>query len=163
MGDGYYFYHDEVQARVWANMKVTRNENYKNENWAVLKCIVYLNEENYMDLDLRENQDFFFQEMHRLKLELEKKQINIKDYNDAFMCNHLSNILALDMLSKTFPYKDKKDNFPPFFSNQKSKPYGITRHFRTEKQYCIVSPRIATHFEKVARGESVNNRGDYNE
>ncbi|CAM3425007.1 hypothetical protein PALU110988_21910 [Paenibacillus lupini] len=152
LGDGYYFYHDEEQAKTWAMMKVTRNEKYKHENWAVLKCKIRVNEENYMDLDLRENQNFFFEEMHRLKLLLYNRQISIQEYNDAFMCNHLANILVLELISKTFSYKDKHDSFPPLFSNQKSKPYGITRHFRTEKQYCIVTPHIVSSFEKVAYG-----------
>lgn len=35
LGDGYYFYDDSLQAKVWALMKVTRNEKYKDQPWAV--------------------------------------------------------------------------------------------------------------------------------
>ena len=39
LGDGYYFYDEALQAKVWAIMKVTRNEKYKGHPWAVLLLI----------------------------------------------------------------------------------------------------------------------------
>ncbi|MUG71335.1 hypothetical protein [Paenibacillus validus] len=159
LGDGYYFYHDDTQAKVWSIMKVTRNEKYREENWAVLKCTVRINEDHYMDLDLREHQDFFFQQMLRLNSEISEKKLDVDEYHDSFMCNHLANILNLHLISKTFPYKDKQEVLPPLFSNHRSKPYGITRHFRTEKQYCVINTDIILSFEKVMRGNNPKKRG----
>lgn len=139
LGDGYYFYHDLSQAKVWAHLKVTRNENYRGQQYAVLKCEVEVDDDYVMDLDNRDEQDYFFAEMKRLKIQLDNRSLGIEQYCDTYLCNHLSTQLSLTMLTKTFPYKDKFDSFRPLFSNTRPPygPYNITRHFRTEKQYVL--------------------------
>lgn len=137
LGDGHYFYHDNVQAEVWAKMKVTRNKKYLGDRPAVLQCVVEIDDDLVMDLDNREEQEYFFTEMKRLKHELDKNQLGIVQYCDAYLCNHLSERLSLGMLTKTFVYKDKFKAFDALFSNQSRISYGITHHFRTEKQYVL--------------------------
>jgi hypothetical protein len=164
LGDGFYFYHDEDQAEVWAQMKVTRNLKYSGNNWAVLKCEIAINDDTFMDLDQRADQDFFFKEMFKLNGLLQSGSLEIENYCDSYLCNHLANILDLSVLTKTFAYKDKRDIFPALYSNIKSAPYTITRHFRTEKQYVIRDSAIITKIIKVNSGkadsvEGVGNSG----
>lgn len=144
LGDGFYFYNDLKQAEHWAKMKVTRHEKFLGQNWAVLECLVTYDEYHFLDLDMREQQDFFFREMKRLDKQIKEKELEINEYSDAYFCNHLSKILDLVMVSKTFVYKDKHNIYPPLFSNIKSEPYAKTRHFRTEKQFVIRDKRIVT-------------------
>jgi hypothetical protein len=67
LGDGYYFYHDLSQAKVWDLLKVTRTEKYYGQSIGVLKCVVEVDDDCVMDLDNRDEQDYFFAEMKRLK------------------------------------------------------------------------------------------------
>lgn len=141
LGDGYYFYDDPVQAKVWAIMKVTRNEKYKGKPWAVLKCEVEVDDDKIFDLDNRVQQDFFFEEMFQLQQQIKNGELEIEQYRDTFLCNHLARILNIDLFSKTFPYLDKGKIVPSLFSNENPKLRGdlvsYTRHFRTETQYCL--------------------------
>lgn len=146
LGNGFYFYDDPVQAMVWAKMKVKNR--YKDQRWAVLECVINVEEEGILDLDKRDEQDFFFSEMKRLDEEIKEKDLEIIDYNDSYLCNHLANMLELSLITKTFVYKDMFNTFPPLFSNRKSKPYLITRHFRTEKQYVIKNTNIVVSLKK---------------
>ena len=148
LGDGFYFYNDLKQAEHWAKMKVTRSKKYFGQNWAVLKSSVTYDEEYFLDLDFREQQDFFFNEMKRLDKQLKEKELEVDEYSDAYFCNYLSRILDLVMVSKTFVYKDKHNIYPPLFSNNKSSPYAKTRHFRTEKQFVIRDKRIVSRLSK---------------
>lgn len=104
LGDGYYFYDDPVQAKVWAIMKVTRNEKYRGQPWAVLQCTVEVDDENVFDLDHREQQDFFFEEMYQMKKLIENGAIEVEQYKDTYLCNHLAGILDIELFIKTFPY-----------------------------------------------------------
>ncbi|TKC16740.1 hypothetical protein [Robertmurraya kyonggiensis] len=163
LGDGFYFYNDSIQAKVWAKMKVSRNTKYIGQNWAVLKCEMFYNEELFLDLDKREEQNFFFDEMVRLNDQILAKDLEIEEYNDAYLCNHLTNRLDLEILTKTFVYKDKHKTLPTLFSNKKNSPYSITRHFRTEKQYAIKQDKLIISFEKIESGKSVKKgRGEAN-
>ncbi|MDC3418744.1 hypothetical protein [Aquibacillus salsiterrae] len=149
LGDGFYFYNDLKQAEHWAKMKVTRNQKYKGQKWAVLECIVEYEEENCLDLDQREEQEFFFYEMRRLDKQIKEKELDIDEYCDAYFCNHLGGRLDLVILSKTFVYKDKHKIFPPLFSNVRSEPYSKTRHFRTEKQYVLRDKSIVSNLRML--------------
>ena len=137
LGDGFYFYHDPIQAEVWAKMKTNRNPKYQGENWAVMKCEIKVEEDLLLDLDNREEQDFFFSEMIKLYEQLERRQLELIEYSDAYLCNHIASITGVRLIAKTFSYIDKEEAFPVKFSNEKFPPYAITRHFRTEKQYVI--------------------------
>jgi|GEM_PF-3262502 len=159
LGDGYYFYQDIEQAKIWSIMKVTRKEKYRNDAWAVLRSTVRFAEGKYMDLDSREHQDFFFKEMMRLREVIHSQHLKVEQYSDSYMCNHLARILGLDIIAKTFAYKNKHEAYPPLFSNERSRPYGITRHFRTEKQYCVRNSAVAVTLEKVMRGDNPQKRG----
>ncbi|HEU4965661.1 MAG TPA: hypothetical protein VFV52_17770 [Bacilli bacterium] len=137
LGDGFYFYEDFFQALVWVKMKVTRNMKYLGQPWGVMKCEIEFDENSFADLDEREEQNFFFAEMVRLRREIASNNLVIAEYSDAYLCNHLSKILDLSILAKTFVYRDKHNSFPTLFSNDRSQPYSITRHFRTERQYVV--------------------------
>ncbi|WP_139305779.1 hypothetical protein [Paenibacillus sp. GP183] len=95
LGDGYYFYHDLVQAEVWAKMKVSRNPKYSGEDWAVLKCVVDLDEDQLLDLDNRDEQDFFFSEIIKLYEQLGANQLELFEYNDSYLCNHIASITGV--------------------------------------------------------------------
>jgi hypothetical protein len=139
LGDGYYFYDDPEQARIWALMKVTRNPIYLGQPWAVLKCEVEVEDGKIFDLDKRKEQDFFFEEMLKIHIQIQSGDLEVECYRDTYLCNHLANILGIEMFTKTFPYKDKKEIVTPIFSNVRPKEFPITRHFRTEKQYCFLA------------------------
>jgi hypothetical protein len=159
LGDGFYFYDDIEQAQVWAIMKVTRNQKYLGYNWSVLQCEVQMEEEQIFDLDKREEQDFFFEGMLRLQQESSMKSIEIENYCDAYLCNHLAKTLDLKLLTKTFVYKDKHRTFPPLFSNNHTKsPYVITRHFRTEKQYVVRDSNFIFPIEKLRVGKVMDKK-----
>jgi hypothetical protein len=158
LGDGCYFYDDPIQAQVWAIMKVNRNYKYKGQNWAVLKCVIEYDDDNYFDLDKREEQEFFFDEMVRLNDQILKKGLDIEEYNDAYLCNYLTNRLGLEILTKTFVYKDKHKTLPTLFSNVKASPSSITRHFRTEKQYVLKHDKLIISYEKMVSGQTVIKR-----
>lgn len=142
LGDGFYFYDDPLQAKIWAIMKVTRNPKYYREPWAVLKCTVEVDDERIMDLDKREEQDFFFEEMLKLNHQIKSGNLEVEYYHDTFLCNHLAHIIGIDLICKTFSYRDKKEIVIPIHSNEKPKSFPITRHFRTEKQYCLRTENI---------------------
>lgn len=146
LGDGYYFYDDPAQAKIWAIMKVTRNSKHLGQPWAVLKCEIEIDDDKIFDLDKREEQDFFFEEMLKMHIQIRSGNLEVESYRDTYLCNHLSNILGIELFIKTFPYKNKVEIVTPVFSNIKPVEFPITRHFRTEKQYClrtenIISPR----------------------
>jgi hypothetical protein len=153
LGDGFYFYEDVVQASVWAKMKVKRK--YKGTRWAILECKIEVEEDEFLDLDKRDEQDFFFLEMKRANERVNNGSISSKDkseimeYSDAYLCNYIADMLQLSLLSKTFVYKDMFKTYPSLFSNKKSSPYLITRHFRTEKQYVIKNSNIVVSLQKV--------------
>lgn len=154
LGDGFYFYNDPVQAEVWAKMKVNRHTKYLGQNWAVLKCFIQVKEEQYFDLDNREEQEFFFLEMARLQDQLLTRQLEIDEYNDSYLCNHIAVITGVELISKTFSYIDSKEIYSPKFSNDRVPPYSITRHFRTEKQYVIRNSNIIVDYDKIKSGNS---------
>jgi len=154
LGDGFYFYNDPVQAEVWAKMKVNRHTTYLGQNWAVLKCSIQVKEEQYFELDNREEQEFFFLEMARLQDQLQTRQLEIDEYNDSYLCNHIAGITGVELISKTFSYIDSKEIYSPKFSNDKVPPYSITRHFRTEKQYVIRNSNIIVDYDKIKSGNS---------
>lgn len=154
LGDGFYFYHDPVQAEVWARMKVNRNPKYLGEDWAVMKCTVSVDEDNFLDLDNREEQDFFFSEMVRLYEQLEARKLELVEYNDAYLCNHIASITGVQLISKTFPYIDREEVYPPKFSNERFPPYSITRHFRTEKQYVVRNSNLVNSYDIIKTGKS---------
>jgi hypothetical protein len=160
LGDGYYFYHDPIQAEVWAKMKVSRNPKYSGEDWAVLKCGVELDEDQFLDLDNRDEQDFFFSEMIKLYEQLGANQLELFEYNDSYLCNHIASITGVQLITKTFPYVDKSEVFPSRFSNEKVPAYSITRHFRTEKQYVIRSFKLIVSYDIIKSGKNrVRKRG----
>lgn len=140
LGDGYYFYDDPIQAKVWAIMKVTRNEKYKGQPWAVLQCTVEVDDEKVFDLDNREQQDFFFEEMFHMQKQIENGELDVEYYRDTYLCNHLAHILDIDLFIKTFPYVDKGRVVTPLFSNEdprkRANLIAYTRHFRTENNWC---------------------------
>lgn len=154
LGDGYYFYHDLVQAEVWAKMKVSRNTKYFGEDWAVLKCVVDLDEDQLLDLDNRDEQDFFFSEMVKLYEQLGANQLELLEYNDSYLCNHIASITGVLLITKTFPYVDKGKVFPSRFSNEKVPVNSITRHFRTEKQYVVRSSNLIISYDIIKSGKS---------
>lgn len=154
LGDGFYFYHDPIQAEVWAKMKVSRNPKYLGKDWAVLKCCVAVEEDEFLDLDNREEQNFFFSEMIRLYEQLGARRLELIEYNDAYLCNHIASITGVVVISKTFPYVDREEVFPPKFSNDKVPPYSITRHFRTEKQYVVRCSNSIVSYDIIKFGKS---------
>mgnify|MGYP001486714024 CR=1 FL=1 len=154
LGDGFYFYRDPVQAEVWARMKVNRNTTYKGEDWAVLKCRVSIEEEQFLDLDNREEQNFFFSEMIRLYEQLKARNLKLIEYSDAYLCNLIASITGVQVIAKTFPYVDREEVFSPKFSNEKVPPYSITRHFRTEKQYVVRNSSLIDSYDIVKTGRS---------
>ena len=161
LGDGLYFYNDPIQAEVWAKMKVTRNIKYKGQNWAVLKCEIEYDEDLFMDLDRRVEQDFFFNQIVKLNNQILKNDITLEEYNDAYLCNFLTDTLEVGILTKTFVYKDKRNVFPTLLSSVKAPPYSITRHFRTEKQYVIKVEKLKIEnkmfiisFEKIISSQT---------
>ncbi|MCD9020242.1 hypothetical protein [Cohnella silvisoli] len=160
LGDGFYFYNDPIQAEVWAKMKVNRNPKYFGENWAVMKCDIKVEEDRFLDLDNREEQDFFFSEMIRLYEQLETRNLELMEYNDAYLCNHIASITEVQLISKTFPYLDREEAFPSKFSNDKVPPYSITRHFRTEKQYVVRHSNLISSYVIIKSGKSrIRKRG----
>ena len=122
-------------------MKVTRNERYKGQPWAVLQCTVEVDDEKVFDLDNREQQDFFFEEMFHMQKQIENGELDVEHYRDTYLCNHLALILDIDLFIKTFPYVDKGRVVTPLFSNEdprkRANLIAYTRHFRTETQYCL--------------------------
>lgn len=154
LGDGFYFYHDPIQAEVWAKMKVNRKPKYQGEDWAVMKCDIKVEEDLLLDLDNREEQDFFFSEMLRLYEQLEARQLEMVEYNDAYLCNHIASITGVQIITKTFSYMDRGEIFPAKFSNERIPPHSITRHFRTEKQYVIRDSNLLVSCDRIITGKS---------
>lgn len=146
LGDGIYLYSDPLHALVWASMKTKRyQKNKESAKPAVLEVQIDIPEENHMDLDQREFQDIFF-EYREKYLKLLKQSSEIKYYTDSHFCNFLSARIAAKMISKTFVYiHPKEDQLPVLNSNNKDTNVGITRHYRTEKQFCLKDDSFIKH------------------
>lgn len=134
LGEGIYLYADPYHALTWATLKAKS----KKLNPFVFQFDVEVVEDEFMDLDLRKDQDFFFQRRREYIRAIEVKELNRDYYNDSQFCDFISEYFGVKMLAKTFVYVHSKDSdLPVRYSNQKDTDYNITRHFRTEKQFCL--------------------------
>ncbi|WP_139492173.1 hypothetical protein [Brevibacillus dissolubilis] len=134
LGNGVYLYKEQLQARVWAEMKAKSRMSEP----VVLRVGVCVPGLEYLDLDLRANQDefFYWRQQYLKKLGLPGAQHPY--YTDSHFCDFISEVLSVNMLAKTFVYVHKKEQqLPVLHTNQKQTNRNITRHFRTEKQYCL--------------------------
>lgn len=134
LGDGYYFHSYAWQA-------AEQNKN-KSNDWAVLQCKVHVHEDSFMDYDLPENRQFFSRELERLKAVAERKGLSIASFSDISMCNHLSNILELELVSKSFSRSGRR-GISYLLSPEPHESHP------PEKQYCILNPKIASDFSLV--------------
>lgn len=138
LGKGIYLYEDPIQARVWARMKAK----YEKAKPLILAVEVEeIDENSYLDLDKRENQDMFFQQRKAfLKTIKEKSLTHIEEYyTDSHFCDFLIERTDDTMVAKTFVYvlPNEVNQVPVRYTNNKETDKNITRHYRTEKQYCI--------------------------
>lgn len=147
LGKGIYFYDDFIQAKVWAKMKARHLRCQP----AVIRCKIKVLEENYLNLDGRAEQDFFFNERNKYISSLEERRLKPKEYYiDSKFCDFISSKLKIKLISKTFVYIHPEERQIPYvFSNTKVKPYNVTRIFRTEKQYCVKDQGIIIDVEEV--------------
>ncbi|HWK24752.1 MAG TPA: hypothetical protein VNS08_17190 [Ureibacillus sp.] len=147
LGKGVYLYKDPKHALVWARMKA-KSEGSKP---MILRVTVDVNEEDYLDLDSRDGQDFFFEQRDVfLALTKDKGITYIKNYyTDSHFCDFLVQRTSDTMLSKTFVYIHPRDRakIPVRHTNQKQTDRNITRHFRTEKQYCLKDLDLITNVD----------------
>jgi len=147
LGKGVYLYDDPKHAAVWAKMKAK----YNSGKAMILKVMVDVNEDDYLDLDSRDGQDFFFQQRDIFfAYTMDKGVQNIKNYyTDSQFCDFLVQITSDTMFSKTFVYIHPRDRnkIPVRHTNQKQTDRNITRHFRTEKQYCLKDLDLITDID----------------
>jgi hypothetical protein len=144
LGDGSYFYHDPDQARVWATMKSRRHKRHNDTYWAVLECSVYIENDYFIDLDLRNEQDTFFDFMKDVNRKLSLAygvEMAVDSYTDAALCNYIAEIAGAKVIAKTFPYEG--GILPTYFTNRRPREgSGFTCHYRTERQYVVRDPEI---------------------
>ncbi|PFW00286.1 hypothetical protein COL08_00765 [Priestia megaterium] len=139
LGKGIYLYEDLDQAKVWGITK-SKSDKYAGSKPILLEVEVDFQEDYYLDLDSREGQDFFFDQRNTFfYLVKDKNILKVKNYyTDSHFCDFLVDKTSDTMLSKTFVYIHKKSRQMPYrHTNQKKTDRDITRHFRTEKQFCL--------------------------
>jgi hypothetical protein len=137
LGKGIYLYEDQFQAQKWARMKAA----YLNTDPVVLAVQAEINEEEVMDLDFRKDQDLFFKNRKLFLDAVEKHRFQVSYYTDSHFCDFLSSLFSVKILSKTFVYTNKHERqIPVRYTNQKQTDRGVTRHYRTERQFCIKDP-----------------------
>lgn len=131
LGSGIYFYEDLSQAIVWAKLVSKRDQRPP----CVIKATIKVNDDQYMNLDYRDDQDLFFK-FRKKYIESYMKHFDAEYYNDSLFCDFLAKRFFVKMMSKTFVYI-REPQIPVLLSNQKWTNRNITRHYRTEKQYCL--------------------------
>lgn len=139
LGRGIYLYDDLEQAIVWAKLK--RNDLRKKgiyDRYAIIECIVDIELEEIFDLDKRAYQDFFFKERNNYINLIKNASLEYTYYNDRNFFNFLFDTADVQIISKTFPYIHPKEKQVRYLlSNDKTTHRDVTRHYRTEKQYCV--------------------------
>ncbi|MCM2979230.1 hypothetical protein M3592_28025 [Priestia aryabhattai] len=137
LGKGIYLYKDPIQAKVWARMKA----DYEKSKPVILEVEVDVNQDDYLDLDIREHQDFFFRQRKQFLTKIKEKSLTHVQahYTDSHFCDFLVGRTNDTIVAKTFVYALPHESraIPVRYTNQKQTDRNITRHYRTEKQYCI--------------------------
>ncbi|TGA96327.1 hypothetical protein E4665_15800 [Sporolactobacillus shoreae] len=140
LGTGIYLYEDVNHAEVWARMKAKHFRKIP----AVLELNIEINDEKYFNLDYREPQDDFFNARCSFFKKINSGKKHDKEkvdayYTDSKFCDFLVGLSGDELLAKTFVYVNKNDRplVPVRYTNQKQTDRNITRHFRTEKQFCL--------------------------
>ncbi|MGX4607603.1 hypothetical protein [Priestia sp. JNUCC 25] len=116
---------------------------YENSKPLVLEVEVDVdvNKDDYLDLDTRSNQNFFFKQRQEFLSKIKDKSLTHVEshYTDSHFCDFLVRRTNDTIVAKTFVYALPHENkvIPVRYTNQKKTDRNITRHYRTEKQYCI--------------------------
>lgn len=149
LGKGIYFYTDPVQALVWAKMRCNRLNRERAEEAeerglafyevspTVIEVDIEINEDEFADFDLRVPQNLFFKHRDGYYRSVRKKLLNIDYYTDSHFCDLICDKISVKMLAKTFVYIHPADaQIPVRYSNDRESR-DVTKHFRSERQYCL--------------------------
>lgn len=111
----------------------------------VLKVEVDVHEEGFMDLDILEAQDLFFNNRMKFVQLLRQKGFLSEYYTDSLFCDFLCNLLEIKMLAKTMVTVNPSNTCTTRYTQDPEIDKSLTTHYPTEKIYCVKDSSWISH------------------
>ncbi|PFC81038.1 hypothetical protein CN272_27980 [Bacillus anthracis] len=111
LGNGVYFFReDETQALFWAQNKVRKVEKLNGKPAVVIRALIAVNSDNYLNMDSRDGLDIFEKHIEQTEKELKESGLQITFKNENQQRHYFMNLLPdkYHVIKRTFNVNSKK-------------------------------------------------------